>query len=256
MTRNYDVTLRFAFPPPAIPDGVAVQPVEILAEYPHDPEAFTQGLLWSDGRLFESIGRVGRSELRELRLRNGAVIRRGLFPPDAHGEGIADWQDEIVAVTLQSGIALRWERDGLAPLASLPFPGTSWGLARIGDALVASDGTATLRFVDPETMEVKRALEVSEAGGPLTLVNALAPVKGELLANIFMTETIARIDPETGKATGRLDLSEAVARSGRRDIRNVLNGIAYDADEDRLFVTGKNWPKLFEISLPPPPAAP
>ena len=136
------------------------------------------------------------------------------------------------------------------PLASLPFPGTSWGMARIGDEFAVSDGTALLRFVDPETMTVKRTLEVTEAGGPLTLLNDLCLVKGELLANIFMTETIVRIDPATGAAKGRLDLSEAVARSGRRDIRDVLNGIAWDADEDRLFVTGKNWTKLFELSLP------
>lgn len=253
MTRDCDIRLRFAFPPPAIPEGVPVQPVEILAEYPHDPEAFTQGLLWSGGRLFESTGLAGGSELRELRLRDGAVVRRGLFPADAHGEGIADWQDEIVGLTLRSGIALRWARDGLAPLASLPFPGTSWGLARIGEELVASDGSAALRFVDPEDMAMIRTLEVREAGAPLTLINDLAFARGELLANIFMTETIARIDPAMGEASGRLDLSEVVARSGRRDLRDVLNGIAWDEERGRLLVTGKNWPKLFEVSLPPAP---
>ena len=248
---RYNLTLSFAFPPPAIPDGVAIEPVEILAEHPHDPEAFTQGLLWSEGRLFETIGQLGRSELRELRLKSGLPLRREPFPGDVWAEGLADWRDEIVAVTLEAGLAFRWEKDNLTPLATLPFPGTSWGMARLADEFVVSDGTATLRFVDPETMTVVRSLEVREAGGPLTLLNDLCVVRGELFANIFMTETIARIDPATGEAKGRLDLSEAVARSGRRDIRDVLNGIAYDEDENRIFVTGKNWAKLFEIAPPP-----
>ena len=253
---RYNLTLTFAVPPPPIPEGVIVQKPEIVRDHPHDPEAFTQGLLWSDGRLFETTGQIGRSELREVRLKSGIPARREPFPRDAWGEGLADWQDEIVAVTLSSEIALRWERERLMPLASLPLPGTSWGMARIGDELAVSDGTALLRFVDPETMTVRRTLEIREAGAPLSLINDLCLVKGELLANIFMTETIVRIDPATGEAKGRLDLSEAVARSGRRDIRNVLNGIAYDADGDRLLVTGKNWPKLFEISLPTPLSAP
>ncbi|HST35405.1 MAG TPA: glutaminyl-peptide cyclotransferase, partial [Allosphingosinicella sp.] len=149
---RYNLTLSFAFPPPPVPDGVAVEPVEIVAEYPHDPEAFTQGLLWSEGRLFETLGQTGRSELREVRLKSGIPLRREPFPRDVWGEGLADWQDEIVAVTLNSGIALRWQREQLMPLASVPFLGTSWGMARIGDEFVVSDGTALLRFVDPETM--------------------------------------------------------------------------------------------------------
>lgn len=254
MSRNYSLTLRFAIPPPPIPEGVPIQPVEILAEYPHDPEAFTQGLLWSGGQLFESTGIEGRSELRELRLEDGAVLRHVPLPPAMWGEGIADWEDEIVGLTLKSGIALRWARKDLAPLASLSCPGEGWGLARVGGALVASDGSATLRLLDPESLALRRTLEVREVGTPLRLINALAFARGDLLANIFMTNTIARIDPETGEGKGRLDLGEAVARSGRRDIRDVLNGIAWDAEGERLFVTGKNWPKLFEISLPTPPA--
>jgi len=247
-------TIRFAFPPPPIPAGVAVQRAEIACEYPHDRGAFTQGLLRCEGRLFESTGEVGRSELREVRLEDGAVLRRAPFPADAWGEGIADWGDEIVGLTLNSGTALRWDRESLAPRGLLPCPGTGWGLARLGDELVMSDGSDLLRFLDPASFEVRRSLAVTEAGRPLRLLNDLAFVRGELLANVFMTDTIARIDPATGEAKGRLDLSGVVARSGRRDIRDVLNGIAYDADEDRLFVTGKNWPKLFEISLPPSPA--
>jgi len=244
-------TIRFAFPPPPIPAGVAVERANIVRAYPHDRGAFTQGLLWCEGRLFESTGEVGRSELREVRLEDGEVLRRAPFPDDAWGEGIADWGGEIIGLTLSSGTALRWDRDSFAPRGALPCAGQGWGLARIGDELVMSDGSNLLRFLDPESFAVRRTLAVTEGGRPLRQLNDLAFVGGALLANIFMTDTIARIDPATGESKGRLDLADVVARSGRRDIRDVLNGIAYDPDRERLFVTGKNWPALFEISPPP-----
>ena len=251
------ITIRFAFPPPPIPAGIPVQRAEILAVHPHDPGAFTQGLLRCDGRLFESTGEIGRSELREVRLADGAVLRRAPFPADVWGEGIANWEDEIIGLTLSSGTALRWARDDFADRGVLPCAGQGWGLARIGEALAISDGTAMLRIVDPESFAVMRTLNVTEAGRPLRLLNDLAYVGGELLANIFMTDTIARIDPATGTVSARIDLSAIVAQSGRRDIRDVLNGIAWDEAEGRLFVTGKNWPRLYEINVPPPaPAAP
>jgi len=243
-------TIRFAFPPPPIPAGVAVQRAAIVREYPHDRGAFTQGLLRCEGRLFESTGEVGRSEIREVRLEDGEVLRRAPFPADAWGEGIADWGDEIIGLTLSSGAALRWDRESFAPLGTVPCAGPGWGLVRMGDELVMSDGSDRLRIVDPESFAVRRTLAVTEAGRPLRLLNDLAFVNGELLANVFMTDTIARIDPATGAVSARLDLSAIVARSGRRDIRDVLNGIAYDPDEGRLFVTGKNWPSLYEISVP------
>lgn len=246
-------TIRFAFPPPPIPAGIPVERAEIVRAYPHDPGAFTQGLLWCEGRLFESTGREGQSEIREVRLEGGEVIRRAAFPADAWGEGIADWKDEIVGLTLSSGAALRWQRDSFAPRGSLPCPGQGWGLARMGDAFAISDGSDVLRIVDPESFTVRRTLAVTEAGRPLRLLNDLAFVGGALLANVFMTDTIARIDPETGAVSARIDLGGIVAQSGRRDIRDVLNGIAWDEEGCRLFVTGKNWPKLFEISLPPAP---
>jgi glutamine cyclotransferase len=253
VTAGGTFTIRFAFPPPPIPAGIPVERAGIVCVYPHDPGAFTQGLLWCEGRLFESTGREGQSELREVRLEDGEVVRRAPFPADAWGEGIADWRDEIIGLTLNSGAALRWDRGSLAPRGSLPCPGQGWGLARVGEELVMSDGSDVLRIVDPESFAVRRTLAVTEAGRPLRLLNDLAFVDGALLANVFMTDTIARIDPETGAVSARIDLGGIVAQSGRRDIRDVLNGIAYDAQADRLFVTGKNWPRLFEISLPPAP---
>ena len=246
------IAIRFAYPPPPVAPGIPLQRAEIVNVYPHDPGAFTQGLLRSGGRLFESTGEIGRSELRELRLEDGAVLRRTPFPADAWGEGIADWGDEIIGLTLSSGTALRWARDDFAARGTLPCAGQGWGLARIGETLVISDGSPLLRIVDPESFAVLRTLNVSEGGRPLRLLNDLAFVNGELLANIFMTDTIARIDPRTGEVSARIDLSDIVAQSGRRDIRDVLNGIAWDEAEGRLFVTGKNWPRLYEISLPVP----
>ena len=245
-------TIRFAFPPPPVPAGATVQQVDVVRDYPHDRGAFTQGLLWCDGHLFESIGEVGKSELRELRLEDGEVLRRAPFPADAWGEGIADWGDEIVGLTLSSGTALRWARDDFAERGTLPCAGQGWGLARMGDEFVMSDGSDVLRILDPESFAVRRTLAVSEGGRPLRLLNDLAFVNGELLANVFMTDTIARIDPATGVVSARLDLGHIVARSGRRDIRDVLNGIAWDEAGGRLFVTGKNWPRLYEISVPAP----
>jgi glutaminyl-peptide cyclotransferase len=246
-------TIRFAFPPPPIAPGIPVERAEIVASYPHDPEAFTQGLLWLDGRLYESTGLEGASELREVRLEDGEVLRRAPFPKEAWGEGIADWKDEIVGLTLDCGLAHRWGRESFAPRGSLPCAAPGWGLARMGDELVLSDGTAMLRVLDPETMAVCRTLAATEGGRPLALLNDLAFVKGELLANVFMTDTIARIDPATGAVSARVDLSHLPPDWGRRDIRDVLNGIAYDSEADRLFVTGKNWPRLYQISLPPAP---
>jgi glutamine cyclotransferase len=246
-------TIRFAFPPPPIPPGIPIQHAEIVASFPHDPEAFTQGLLWHEGRLLESTGLQGASELREVRLEDGAVLRRAPFPKEAWGEGIADWRDEIVGLTLDCGLAHRWDLDGFEPRGSLPCAAPGWGLTRMNEELVLSDGTATLRFLDPQTMAARRTLEVIEAGRPLSLINDLAFVQGELLANVFMTDTIARIDPNTGDVKARIDLSALAKDWGRRDIRDVLNGIAWDEEGERLFVTGKNWPRLYQISLPPVP---
>lgn len=247
-------TIRFAFPPPPVAPGIPLQRVEILQSHPHDPDAFTQGLLWCEGRLYESTGLKGRSELREVLLEDGEVLRRVRYPGEVWAEGIADWGDEIIGLTLESGCAHRWGRADFADRGTLPCAGQGWGLARIGDELAISDGSATLRFVDPETFEVHRTLAVTEGGRPLRHLNDLTFANGELLANVFMTDTIARIDPATGAVSARLDLAHLARDWGRRDIRDVLNGVAWDGAH--LFVTGKNWPRLYEISLPPPaPAA-
>ena len=254
MTEGYSFSFSLSGTPP--PKRAPLQSAEIVRTYEHDRGAFTQGLLFCEGRLFESTGLEGNSELREVRLEDGAVLRRTPFPSSAWGEGIVDWRDEIIGLTLRNGIALRWDRDSFAKRGEFRYEGQGWGLTRNDQALIMSDGTPVLRILDPESFAVRRRLTVIEGGRPLGHLNDLAWVKGEIFANLFMTDTIARIDPATGEVKARIDLTALVTGSGRRGVHDVLNGIAYDAAEDRLFVTGKNWPSLYEIDMVPRAAAP
>lgn len=227
------------------------QGASVVRTYPHDPAAFTQGLIFRDGRLFESTGREGASTIREVRLEDGKVLRMTALPPSLFGEGIVDWKDQLISLTWRSGIGFRWDRASFKQLSSFRYEGEGWGLTRNDHELIMSDGTPMLRFLDPETFEVRRRLMVTEEGRPLARLNELEWVKGEILANVWLTDTIVRIDPATGQVRGRIDLSALDPGQGPGDGDDVLNGIAYDAKGDRLFVTGKNWPKLFEIRLDP-----
>jgi glutamine cyclotransferase len=230
---------------------VPVQSYEVVATYPHDPRAFTQGLFFRDGFLYESTGLEGRSTLRKVRLEDGKVLQMAAIPPDQFGEGSTDWGDEIVSITWQSGVGYRWDRATLKPTASFRYPGEGWGLTQDGQSLIMSDGTAWLRFLDPMTFKEKRRIQVTADGFPVTELNELEWVKGEIFANVWQTDRVARIDPETGRVTAWIDFSglDRLALRGSPD--DVLNGIAYDAKGDRLFVTGKRWPKLFEVKLKP-----
>jgi glutamine cyclotransferase len=233
---------------------IAVYRCRVVARFPHDVSAFTQGLLWWGDRLFESTGLVGASTLREVRLEDGAVLRSVPFPKGTFGEGIALWGDEIVGVTWQDGIVCRWDRETLALRETVELAGEGWGLASDGTSLILSDGSASLRFLDPESLAERRVLAVTAGGKPLPLLNALAWVKGEILVNVWGQPVIARIDPESGRTRGLIDLTPLVAESARGDPEKVANGIAWDEDGDRLFVTGKNWPWLYEIIVDPAPA--
>ncbi|HEY7811056.1 MAG TPA: glutaminyl-peptide cyclotransferase [Allosphingosinicella sp.] len=233
---------------------IAVYRCRVVARFPHDVSAFTQGLLWWGGRLFESTGLVGASTLREVRLEDGAVLRSVPFPQGTFGEGIALWGDEIVGVTWQDGIVCRWDRETLTLRETAERDGEGWGLASDGTSLILSDGSATVRFLDPESLAERRALPVAAGDKPLPLLNALAWVKGEILANVWGQPVIARIDPASGRTRGLIDLTPLVGESAGDDPEKVANGIAWDEDGDRLFVTGKNWPWLYEIVVDPAPA--
>lgn len=220
----------------------------VVRAYPHDPDAFTQGLLWHDGGLYESTGLVGRSTVRRVRLRDGRVLRSAALPEAVFGEGLAPWGDEIVSLTYRDGRAFRWDAETLAPRGEFACPGEHWGLTSDGESLIGSDGTAVLRFRDPATMAERRRVPVSAEGRPLGLLNDLQWVEGSILANVLALPILARIDPADGRVIDWIDLRPIVAEAGAGDREKVANGVAWDAENGRLFVTGKNWPRLYEIA--------
>jgi glutaminyl-peptide cyclotransferase len=233
--------------------GAAPVPVyahTIVKVYPHDPGAFTQGLQYIDGALYEGTGLYGRSSIRRVRLETGEVLQRRDVPREHFGEGITIAGDELFQLTWQSQIAFVYDRKTFAPRRTLSYRGEGWGLTHDGASLVMSDGSDTLKFLDPKTFTEQRRVRVTSSGVPLRDLNELEYVKGEIFANVWQTDSIVRIDPKTGRVTGRINLAGLLS-ARERAAADVLNGIAYDAPGDRLFVTGKLWPKLFEIRLVP-----
>ena len=221
----------------------------LVRSYPHDEKAFTQGLIWLDGALYESTGQYGASNLREVRLKDGAVQRSVPLSPRYFGEGLTNWGDSLISITWQNGLAFRWDRATFREVATYRYAGEGWGLTNDGARLILSDGSATLRFLDPVTLEETGRLPVTFGGKPVRMLNELEYVKGEILANIWMTDRIARIDRATGHVIDWIDIGKLTRKLRLTNPDAVPNGIAYDAANDRLFVTGKYWPKLFEIRL-------
>jgi glutamine cyclotransferase len=233
----------------AAPATVPVQQVQIVRVYPHDPGAFTQGLLYRDGRLYESTGLEGRSTVREVRLQDGRVLKRAVVPAPYFGEGLVDWGDKLVSLTWQHGRGFIWDRTSLKKLGEWRYPGEGWALTHNGREIVMSDGTPQLRFLDPATLKEKRRVTVTAGGQRVSRLNELEWVRGEVLANIWLTDRIARIDPASGRVKGWIDLSAVARRVPNRAHDDVANGIAWDATGGRLFVTGKHWPVLFEVRV-------
>ncbi len=223
----------------------------VIARYPHDTAAFTEGLLYRDGMLIESTGREGQSDIRKVRLSDGKVLQSVRLPAQYFGEGIADWKDELVSVTWTTGIGYRWNLKTLKQTSRFSYPGEGWGMTQDGKSLILSDGTPNIRFLNPLSFKETRRISVTFQGRPVKQINELEWVKGAIYANIWQTPVIARIDPISGKVTGFLDLSELVKSVATRDPDAVLNGIAYDGAKDRLLITGKNWPTVFAIKLVP-----
>lgn len=215
--------------------------------FPHDPQAFCQGLLYHDGFLYESTGNYGASSLRKVELTTGAVQQQHDLTPDLFGEGIALWHDQIIQLTWKNRQAIVYDRATFAELRRHTYPGVGWGLTSDGQQLIMSDGTATLRFLDPETFQVRRQVTVRDGSRRVTQLNELEYVAGEVYANVWYEDRIARIAPATGQVVGWLDLAGLFPASQRPHPDAVLNGIAYDPRQQRLFVTGKHWPHLFEI---------
>jgi len=228
----------------------------LVHTYPHDREAFTEGLFFLDGYLYESTGLEGQSDVRKVDLGTGKVLQVHALSPSLFGEGIVNWKDRLVQLTYQSQIGFVYDLATFKPLSTFRYQGEGWGLTQDGTHILMSDGTPDIRFIDPETLKETGRITVTDRGQPVRNVNELEWVKGEILANIWQTNEIARIDPKTGRVTGWIDLSGLLGPGDRSsDPDAVLNGIAYDARTDRLFVTGKRWPKLFEIRLVRKPAS-
>lgn len=236
-----------AAPPPDAPVPVLV--ARVVHRYPHDPQAFTEGLLWRDGALYESIGLEGRSEVRRVDLATGKVTARARIPASEFGEGLASWGGDLVSLTWHGGVAHRWDAKTLRAKGTGRFTGEGWGLASDGRHLIQSDGTPTLRFLDPATLAVRRTVTVTLRGKPVGQVNELEVVDGAVLANVWHTPYILRIDPTSGRVTAVIDLRPVVAQVRVSDPEAVANGIAWDPARRRLFVTGKLWPALFEVAL-------
>lgn len=225
-------------------DVPVVQPT-VIAESPHDPAAFTQGLQFDGPALYESTGHVGKSQLRELDPATGAVLRAAPLPPDFFGEGVAIVGDRIWQLTWKNGVAIEWDKASFTPLRQVPMSGEGWGLCYDGERLIRSDGTNRLRFHDPTSFAETGSVEVSKEGAPFSKLNELECVDGQVWANQFMTDRIARIDPATGKVTAIVDAA-GLLDAPQRARADVLNGIAYAGDGEFL-VTGKYWPAMFRV---------
>jgi glutaminyl-peptide cyclotransferase len=220
----------------------------IIKTYPHDPTAFTQGLQYLDGFLYEGTGQNGQSSIRKVKLETGEVLQKRDLPEQHFGEGIVVVGAELIQLTWQSQIAFVYDRQTFAPKRTFNYKGEGWGLTYDGRNLVMSDGSDGLRILDSATFAERRRVNVTAAGTPVRNLNELESVKGEILANVWQTDYVARIDPASGHVTGWIDLRGLLSPVDRAGT-DVLNGIAYDAAGDRLFVTGKWWPRLFEIRL-------
>jgi glutamine cyclotransferase len=234
-----------------------VDTYQLIHVYPHGAQAFTQGLVYLDGHLYESTGLVGSSSLRKEDLETGRIEQFHDVPSPIFAEGLTNWGSTLIQLTWQNHSILVYDRLTFRLLRTLPNPNEGWGLTQDGAHLIESaDGSATLHFLDPETMREIRKVKVTDRGAPVTQLNELEFIHGQVYANIWHTDRIARISPETGKVLGWIDLTGLLPKEARSTPEAVLNGIAYDAEHDRLFVTGKLWPKIFEIKLVPAQKAP
>ena len=224
----------------------------VVKAYPHDTHAFTEGLFYRDGFIFESTGLKGRSFIRKWNLETGVSEQERIVDSRYFGEGIVDWKDRLYELTWTDETGIIYDINSFERIGEFSYPGEGWALTRDDKRIMMSDGTSFIRFLDPDTLKETGRIEVTDHGVPVRNLNELEWVKGELLANVWQTTRIARIDIKTGNVVGWIELAGLLKEAGVTGTQDdVLNGIAYDAVGDRLFVTGKLWPKLFEIKLTP-----
>jgi glutamine cyclotransferase len=220
---------------------------EVTATYPHDPNAYTQGLLWSNGVLFESTGRNGYSEVRRVELTTGQVLASKQLAGNRFGEGLALLNNTLYQLTWQSNVGYTWDAATLAPGDSFAYAGEGWGLTTNGTQLIMSDGSDSLRFMSPRTFALERVLHVRYNNAPLLQINELEYVAGEILANVYQTNWVMRIDPATGEVREAIDFADLYPK--RPASADVMNGIALAPDGTQLLLTGKLWPVLYQVRL-------
>ncbi|MFN0110515.1 MAG: glutaminyl-peptide cyclotransferase [Blastocatellia bacterium] len=234
---------------PSVPFRVQNYTYEVINSYPHDPAAFTQGLVYHQGVLYESTGLNGQSSLRQVELTTGRVLKRVNVASIHFAEGLALFNDRLYQLTWQTQTTFVYDLNSFAQLKTHNYSGEGWGITHNGQSLIMSNGSNQIRFIDPETFQTQRTINVTDQDRPVSQLNELEFIKGEIFANIWLTDRIARIDPATGKVTGWINLAGLLPPEDRTRPVDVLNGIAYDEAGDRLFITGKLWPKLFQIKL-------
>lgn len=233
--------------------GAPVWGYEVIAEYPHDPDAYTQGLVIDDGVLYEGTGLEGRSSLRRVDLETGEVLQRTAIDDEHFGEGIAVVEDRIYQLTWQTGTCFVYDRETFELVETFSYETEGWGLTTDGEQLIMSDGSNRIVFRDPETFEETGHVDVMDGDVPVSYLNELEYIDGEIWANVYTTDWIVRIDPADGAVTGWIDLTGLLAPEDYpAQGVGVLNGIAHDPETGRIFVTGKLWPTLFEIELVSP----
>jgi glutaminyl-peptide cyclotransferase len=233
------------------PSSVPSRDYTVVNVYPHDTNAFTEGLLFLNGALYESTGQYGQSTLRKVDLKSGKVLQQVTVAPQFFGEGLAQLDGKLYQLTWQEKAGFVYDLNTFQLERRFYNPYEGWGLTSDGKSLIMGDGSDQLRFFDPQTWSVQRTIDVRENGVAVPNVNELEYIKGEIYANIWRTDRIVRIDPATGNVLRDYDLSGLLPDTDRQPNTDVLNGIAYDPNGDHLYVTGKNWPKLFEIKLKP-----
>jgi len=224
---------------------------QVVKTYRHDPNAFTQGLVFENGLLYEGTGLNGSSTLRKVQLQTGSILQMHKLPAKFFGEGITIYEDRIIQLTLRSNVGFVYDKDSFKLLQTFNYPTEGWGITHNGKRLIMSNGTSTLYFLDPETLKQTGRVKVHDNDVSVSGLNELEYVNGQIFANVWPTERIAIIAPRTGQVIGWIHMNGLLSRQDTVRFVDVLNGIAYDDINDRLFVTGKFWPKLFEIKLVP-----
>jgi glutamine cyclotransferase len=232
---------------PTIQD-VPIYKCKIINNYPHDRNAFTQGLVFENNHLYEGTGLYGHSSLRKIQLETGTILQVRNLSDQYFGEGITIYQNKIMQLTWKNNVGFVYDKDNFHKIQEFHYPNEGWGITNDGKNLIMSDGTSTLHFIDPETFEEIRQIQVFSKGGPVKNLNELEYVKGEIYANVWQTNLIVLISPATGQVTGWIDVTE-LQNLENNTSTSIPNGIAYDHENDRLFVTGKLWSKIFEIEL-------